>query len=250
VATQWTADTGGQSPSPGSSEKPSQPTGLQTGSGSSRRKAAAKKAAALFAFDRSLGNNWVVGADEAGRGCLAGPLVAAAVAFDQSKLSIADLRRLEDLDDSKKRKGERRAALFEAIQQTAAVVTVSIKPAQVIDREGLHVSNKAALADAAARAGGPDAIHLTDGFEVDLPWGKSEKLIKGDSRSAAIAAASIIAKEARDRWMVLIAERYPGYYFDLHMGYATAEHREAIMRLGPCDLHRRSFNSSAFANAA
>jgi ribonuclease HII len=192
----------------------------------------------------------VVGADEAGRGCLAGPLVAAAVAFDQSRLSLEDLRRLEDLDDSKKRKGERRAALFEAIQQTAAVVAISIKPAQVIDRDGLHVSNKAALADASVKAGGPDAIHLTDGFEVELPWGKSEKLIKGDSRSAAIAAASIIAKEARDRWMVAIAERYPGYGFDVHVGYATAEHRDAIISLGPCDLHRRSFNSSAYSAAA
>jgi ribonuclease HII len=204
----------------------------------------------LFAFDRSLGNNWVVGADEAGRGCLAGPLVAAAVAFDQSRLSLADLRRLEDLDDSKKRKGERRAALFEAIQQTASLVAISIKPAQVIDRDGLHVSNKAALADASARAGGAEAIHLTDGFEVELPWGPSEKLIKGDSRSAAIAAASIIAKEARDRWMVAIAERYPGYGFDVHVGYATAEHRDAIISLGPCDLHRRSFNSSAYSAAA
>ncbi len=176
--------------------------------------------------------------------------MAAAVAFDQSRLSLDDLRRLEDLDDSKKRKGERRAALFEAIQQTAAIVTISIKPAQVIDRDGLHVSNKAALADAASRAGRPGAIHLTDGFEVDLPWGKSEKLVKGDSRSAAIAAASIIAKEARDRWMLKVSERYPGYGFDVHVGYATAEHRDAIMRLGPCDLHRRSFNSSAFSAAA
>lgn len=230
--------------------KLSPPTGRPTGSGSSRRKAAAKKAAALFAYDRSLGNDWIVGADEAGRGCLAGPLVAAAVAFDQSRLSLEDLRRLEDLDDSKKRKGERRAALFEAIQQTAAVITVSIKPAQVIDRDGLHVTNKAALADAAARAGRPNALHLTDGFEVELPWGPSEKLVKGDSRSAAIAAASIIAKESRDRWMLKVSARYPGYGFEVHMGYATAEHRDAIMSLGPCDLHRRSFNSSAFSAAA
>jgi len=225
-------------------------TGRPAASGSSRKQAAAEKAAALFAFDRSLGKRWVVGADEAGRGCLAGPIVAAAVAFDQEALSANDLRLLEDLDDSKKRKGARRAALFDAIVQTASVISVSIKPAQIIDRDGLHVCNKAALADASRRAGGPEAIHLTDGFEVDLPWGKSEKLVKGDSRSAAIAAASIVAKEARDSWMVSISDRYPGYGFDVHVGYATAEHREAIVALGPCDLHRRPFNSSAFDSVA
>jgi ribonuclease HII len=223
------------------------PTGRQAGLASSKKPRRGElRAPALFAFDRALDVDWVVGADEAGRGCLAGPLVAAAVAFDQTTLSMDDLRALADLDDSKKRKGDRRTALFVAVTERAAAIAIAIRPAAVIDRDGLHKTNIAALADATSQIGRQDGIHLTDGFEVDLPWGKTEKLIKGDSTSAAIAAASIIAKEVRDTYMVRMADVYPGYGFEGHVGYASAGHREAIEALGPCPLHRMSFNSSSY----
>ena len=88
---------------------------------------------------------------------------------------------------------------------------------------------------------------LTDGFAVPVAGGSSIKLIKGDTRSAAIAAASIIAKQTRDRIMVRAAETWPGYGFESHVGYASEGHREAIMRLGPTPIHRMSFNSAAYS---
>lgn len=241
-----TADSGDQFPRNGLLELHSPPIGHRVGLGSSKRQTPEQRSAALFAFDRELGIDWVVGADEAGRGCLAGPLVAAAVAFDYTRLSVADMRRLSDLDDSKKRKGERRTALFHAVNLSAAAISIAIRPSQVIDSDGLHKTNIRALADATAKIGRPLGANLTDGFEVPLPWGSSTKLIKGDARSASIAAASIIAKEVRDKYMVSIADDFPGYGFESHVGYATQAHRDAIAELGPCSLHRRSFNSSSF----
>lgn len=203
----------------------------------------------LFAHDRDLSFDWVAGADEAGRGCLAGPLVAAAVAFDQSRLSLADLRDLSDLDDSKKRGTASREQLYFAILQRASAVAVAIRPAAVIDRDGLHATNLGALADSLAAVGRPDGASLSDGFSVELPWGSSEGVVKGDGLSAAIAAASIVAKVVRDRYMASAASRWPGYGFESHVGYGTAEHRAAIELLGPTPLHRMSFNSPAYGGA-
>ena len=202
----------------------------------------------LFAHDRGLSVNWVAGADEAGRGCLAGPLVAAAVAFDQSRLSLADLRDLVDLDDSKKRSVASRDQLYGAILNSAAKIAVALRPAAVIDREGLHVTNLGALSDALSKVACPEGASLTDGFSVDLPWGRSEGLVKGDGLSAAIAAASIVAKVVRDRYMVEASKQFPQYGFEGHVGYGTAEHRLAIERYGPTPLHRLSFKSAAYGN--
>lgn len=192
----------------------------------------------------------MAGADEAGRGCLAGPLVAAAVAFDHSALSLADVRSLADLDDSKKRSEAQREQLFAAILNCAKAVAISIRPAEVIDRDGLHVSNLGALSEALGRVGRSDGVSISDGFAVALPWGTSDAIVGGDGRSAAIAAASIIAKVTRDRHMHAAALRWPGYGFESHVGYGTAAHIEAIEALGPTPLHRMSFNCRAYAAKA
>ena len=196
---------------------------------------------------------FVVGADEAGRGCLAGPLVAAGVRFEPGRVSVADIELLARLNDSKRVKPEHRLELFEAVHATASCVFVAIRPAEVIDRQGLHVTNIEALSralDGAAPLGvalGNGVMEvLSDGFAVPFRGGTSTKLVKGDTRSAAIAAASIVAKVTRDRYMAELDERWPEYGFGEHFGYATEVHRAAISKHGPCPVHRMSFNSDAY----
>ncbi len=207
---------------------------------------------ALFEFDQQLGTTLVAGADEAGRGCLAGPLVAAAVGFDQSRITLKLIDSLRWLNDSKRVSPARRSDLLSRIMLSGATISIAVRPASVIDREGLHVTNIEALSSALEGvitgliAPVETASLLTDGFAVPVAGGTSVKLIKGDTKSAAIAAASIVAKETRDRIMVRAAETWPGYGFESHVGYASEAHREAIIRLGPSPIHRMSFNSDAY----
>jgi ribonuclease HII len=184
----------------------------------------------------------VAGADEAGRGCLAGPLVAAAVTLDYGR----PLRReLPGLTDSKALRAELREALYPRILAVASAVTiVSVSP-DTIDRVGLHRCNLSALTEAVRRLGGSYDIAFVDGFALADASLEAAPLIRGDGRSAAIAAASIVAKVTRDRLMAQLDPRHPGYGFADHVGYATAEHRAALRALGPCALHRLSFNGVA-----
>jgi ribonuclease HII len=147
-------------------------------------------------------------------------------------------------------KPDLREDLFAAIEATAESVVVAIRPAAVIDREGLHRTNIEALSSALTGVCDRQAVAFSDGFEVPVRDGSSEKLIRGDSRSAAVAAASIIAKVVRDRHMQKAADLFPGYGFERHVGYATEEHRDALQRLGPTSIHRRSFKSAAYESAA
>lgn len=204
----------------------------------------------LFAFDRALGARFVAGADEAGRGCLAGPLVAAAVLFDYERLSRADLRALSALNDSKQQTAERRDALYPVILRVATRVAVISRCAPGIDRRGLHVTNLAALRDALARVACEGAICLSDGFPVADVGHEQQAVVGGDARSAAIAAASVIAKVTRDRFMYRADAAHPGWEFASHVGYATREHRAAIERLGITPLHRLSFQSAAYQQLA
>jgi ribonuclease HII len=200
----------------------------------------------LFRYDRGLGARFVAGADEAGRGCLAGPLVAAAVLFDQSRLRPADIRALSALDDSKRQSPELRAELYPRIIRLATRVAVVSRSAPGIDRRGLHVTNLRALGDALAQVAVEGCICLSDGFAVaDLGF-EQYAVVRGDSTSAAIAAASVIAKETRDRYMRRVDARMPGWEFAQHVGYATPDHRDAIVRLGVTPLHRMSFQSAAY----
>jgi ribonuclease HII len=200
----------------------------------------------LFRYDRGLGARFVAGADEAGRGCLAGPLVAAAVLFDQSRLRPADIRALSALDDSKRQSPELRAELYPRIIRLATRVAGVSPSGPGIDRRGLHVTNLRALGDALAQVAVEGCICLSDGFAVaDLGF-EQYAVVRGDSTSAAIAAASVIAKETRDRYMRRVDARMPGWEFAQHVGYATPDHRDAIVRLGVTPLHRMSFQSAAY----
>jgi ribonuclease HII len=202
----------------------------------------------LFDFDRGLAHRFVAGADEAGRGCLAGPLVAAAVLFDYERLSIGDRRILGGLHDSKQMTEEARLEMYPCVLRAAARTSIVIRSAPGIDRRGLHVTNCEALGDALARLEpGPEAICLVDGFRLPRCEVPHRRVVGGDRTSAAIAAASVLAKVTRDRYMREgAAETHPGWGFDLHVGYSTPEHRAAIDKIGISPLHRRSFASVAY----
>jgi ribonuclease HII len=227
--------------------EPSPPTGPPTGSASSRRARRRKPTARrLFRFDRDLGHRHVAGADEAGRGCLAGPLVAAAVLFDYEKVGLREVRALSALNDSKQQTAEGREALYPLVLRCAAKVAVVSRCVRGIDARGLHVTNLAALSDALARVAVPGALCLSDGFPVPATGHQQRAVVSGDARSAAIAAASIVAKVTRDRYMRRADKLHPGWEFATHVGYATPEHRAAILSQGVSSLHRMSFQSLAY----
>lgn len=225
----------------------SEPRGNRAARRKARRRSSGRR---LFAFDRALGVRWVAGADEAGRGCLAGPLVAAAVLFDTEALTTRELRALTSLNDSKQHSNEMREELFPIVLRTAARVTVVSRSAGSIDARGLHKTNLAALRDALLGVARPGCICLSDGFAVGEIAFEQRAVINGDASSAAIAAASIIAKVTRDRYMRRADELHPGWEFASHVGYSTPEHRDAIQRLGTSPLHRLSFQSTAYQQLA
>jgi ribonuclease HII len=212
-----------------------------------RRKRSGRR---LFQFDRELGFRYVAGADEAGRGCLAGPLVAAAVLFDIEALTLSQRRALTALNDSKQHTPEMRAALYPVVMRTAKKAVVVSRCVRGIDDRGLHVTNLAALRDALLRVARPDGICLTDGFPVPDFGFEQRAVINGDAQSAAIAAASILAKVSRDRFMKRVAELHPHWDFASHVGYSTPEHRAAIEEHGVSPLHRLSFQSLAYQQLA
>jgi ribonuclease HII len=218
-----------------------------------KRKSKARSGRRLFAHDRALGVRFVAGADEAGRGCLAGPLVAAAVLFDYETLGPRDVRALSVLNDSKQHTPEAREALYPIVLRTATRVSVVSRCAGGIDSRGLHRTNLAALREALLKVvdGREGVMCLSDGFPVgDLEGHHGRAIVDGDATSAAIAAASIIAKVTRDRFMHRADARHPGWEFATHVGYSTPEHREAIQRHGVSPLHRMSFQSMAYQQLA
>jgi ribonuclease HII len=205
----------------------------------------------LFVFDADQalaagGPPVVAGADEAGRGALAGPLVAAAVCFDYSAWRPEDYEALADLNDSKQIKPERREELFSEIVPRACRIAVVLRSSLSIDERGLHRCNLDALSAALASLAPPLAVAMVDGFALKDCRVSHQAVIGGDGRSACVAAASIIAKVTRDRLMHQLHGRYPQWGFDEHVGYATPNHHEAIVAFGLCELHRRSFNSVAY----
>jgi len=176
--------------------------------------------------------------------------VAAAVLFDLERIGPPQVRLLGGLNDSKQQTPEGRAELFPLILRTAAKVAIVSRCAPGIDSRGLHVTNLAALHDALRQVVCPGCVCLSDGFSVPEVGGEQLAVIGGDAKSAAIAAASVIAKETRDRYMRRADLAHPGWEFSSHVGYATPEHREAIERLGITPLHRRSFQSAAYQQLA
>jgi ribonuclease HII len=193
---------------------------------------------------------FVAGADEAGRGCLAGPLVAAAVLFDYDRLTLSDLRALSALNDSKQQTLEAREELYPRVLRIATRVAVTSRCVRGIDERGLHKTNLAALSDVLRKVGREGCLCLSDGFPVPATGFSQRPVVGGDATSAAIAAASVIAKVSRDRFMQRMEEAYPGWDFAIHVGYSTPEHRAAIERLGVSPIHRLSFQSMAYQQLA
>ncbi len=200
----------------------------------------------LFAFDRELGSRWVAGADEAGRGSLAGPLVAAAVLFDLDRLTLSDRRALSRLNDSKQHTEAAREELYPLVMRAAASTAIVSRCVRGIDGRGLHVTNLDALRSALLRVARTGTVCLVDGFRVPPMDHPQRAVIDGDCRSAAIASASVLAKVTRDRYMRGIAARHPEWDFDTNVGYSTPEHRAAIAEHGVSPLHRMSFQSIAY----
>src|SRR6266480_1045081 len=181
-----TAATGDPFRRNGSSARPSSPTGHQSASERSkpRPKRTGRK---LFAFDRSFERRFVAGADEAGRGSLAGPLVAAAVLFDLDRLTLSERRSLTRLNDSKQHTEEGREELYPLVMSAAAGAAIVVRCPRGIDAHGLHVTNLEALRSAFCQLGCDSALCLVDGFRVPGLELEQRAVIGGDSRSAAIA---------------------------------------------------------------
>lgn len=178
---------------------------------------------------------------------MAGPLVAAAVAFDLTSLGRGARDDLRALDDSKRLTPAAREALATAILRHAAQVVVISACAPTLDRDGLHKSNLRLLAECLARIQPAAEVSLSDGFRLPAPAPDHRAVIGGDGTSAAIAAASVIAKTTRDRLMIgPAAGNWPGFGFERHVGYATPEHQHAIRSEGLTPIHRRSFRSVAY----
>ena len=182
-----------------------------------------------------VGRTVVAGLDEAGRGPLAGPVVAAAVVFPPG------CPRIRGLDDSKRCTARQRERLALLVRERALAVAVGAASVHEIDRFNIRRASILAMRRALTRLAIPPAAILVDGLpcpELGLPH---EAIIDGDALCYSIAAASLIAKTVRDRLMMRLAPRYPGYAWDQNMGYATALHRDALAAQGPTPHHRRSF---------
>ncbi len=188
------------------------------------------------------GDRFIIGVDEAGRGPLAGPVYAAAVLLDMARL---EQPWIAALNDSKKLTEAAREALFDPIKQGAIAWAIASRDSDVIDRINILEATREAMAQAvlAVAAASPEPIDRVyiDGKQfLDITLAQS-CVIQGDGRSAHIAAASILAKVARDRALVEAHKRWPEYGFAKHKGYGTRAHRDAIAAHGPCPLHRLTF---------
>ena len=190
----------------------------------------------LFEFEDQYterGYTAIAGIDEAGRGPLAGPVVAACAI-----MPLDDI--IEGINDSKKLSEKKREALFEQIKEKALAFSIVEMPPEVIDDINiLEATKKAMIQCATELAIKPDVIFI-DAVKLNLPY-ETLSIIKGDARSYNIAAASILAKVHRDRLMREYAKIYPEYGFAKHKGYGTSEHIRALKEFGPCPLHRALF---------
>lgn len=193
-----------------------------------------------YAVLKSSGLTLIAGIDEAGRGAIAGPVYAAAVILSLNEpVKIAELRQV---DDSKKKTARQREELFDLIKVNALAFGVGAAPASTIDREGIISANALAMMEAVSKLEPQAGYLLIDGRmrlkNLALP---QESIIRGDTISLSIAAASILAKVCRDRHMMSLARRFPEYGLDRNKGYCTPEHVAALEKHGPCLEHRHSF---------
>ena len=184
----------------------------------------------------------IAGVDEAGRGPLAGPVVAAAVAFGKDFLEAEAEKSLAGLDDSKKLPAARRE-FFHALLAACPHARIGVASASVAEIDSLNIlrATHLAMARAVAQLAPPPDLALVDGLPVKGLPVPHRAIVGGDASSLSIAAASVMAKVTRDRLMVALAAEHPGYGFERHKGYGTPEHLDALRRLGPCPAHRKSF---------
>ncbi len=183
------------------------------------------------------GHSLICGIDEAGRGPWAGPVVASAVILDPSNIPAG-------LNDSKKLTHEKREALFNPLLKSAQV-GIGVVSAAEIDQINILQATYLAMRRAVEALKSKPDLALIDGNRAPPLSCKVQTIIKGDSLSLSIAAASIIAKVTRDRIMIDVERQYPGYSFAIHKGYGTAKHAAALVLLGPCSEHRKSFKPIA-----
>ena len=184
----------------------------------------------------------VAGVDEVGRGPLAGPVVAAAVVLARDS-------RIDGLDDSKRLSERQREALIPKILGQAVGVAVAFVGPRMIDRVNILEASRLAMHKALWRLPEVPSVVLTDAMAVGGPW-QEWCLLHGDARSASIAAASVVAKVARDRYMHELGQQYPAYGFEGHKGYGTPAHQAALIKWGACPAHRYTFIARWMEGAA
>ncbi|MCI6297425.1 MAG: ribonuclease HII [Eubacteriales bacterium] len=188
----------------------------------------------LWEIESELPFELICGVDEAGRGPLAGPVCAAAVILPKGLV-------IPGLNDSKKLSDKRRRELFPIIQQEAVSFGIAFASQEEIDEINILQATFLAMRRAMEQLNPQPEFALIDGNRETDFGVPCKTVIKGDSLSANIAAASVLAKVTRDNWMMEAAEKYPGYGFEIHKGYGTKAHYAALEKLGPCPIHRRSF---------
>ena len=191
----------------------------------------------LYDFEHekhAQGYKYICGVDEAGRGPLAGPVFAAAVILPEDY-------EIDGVNDSKKLSDKRRRELFPIIQQEAVSFGIAFASQEEIDEINILQATFLAMRRAMEQLNPQPEFALIDGNRETDFGVPCKTVIKGDSLSANIAAASVLAKVTRDNWMMEAAEKYPGYGFEIHKGYGTKAHYAALEKLGPCPIHRRSF---------
>ncbi len=191
----------------------------------------------LYEFEVNLlnkGHQYIAGCDEVGRGPLAGPLVAAAVILDP-------FNRIEGLNDSKKLSEKKRIKLEKEIKEKALAYHITFITPEMIDKINVYQASKRGMVEAIKQLEIKPSFILSDAMPLtglNIPF---ESIIKGDSKSATIAAASILAKQARDNYMIDLSTAYPKYGFEKHKGYPTKLHLEALHKYGVLDIHRKSY---------
>lgn len=188
----------------------------------------------LWEIESELPFDLICGVDEAGRGPLAGPVCAAAVILPKGLV-------IPGLNDSKKLSDKRRRELFPIIQQEAVSFGIAFASQEEIDEINILQATFLAMRRAMEQLNPQPEVALIDGNRETDFGVPCKTVIKGDSLSANIAAASVLAKVTRDNWMMEAAEKYPGYGFEVHKGYGTKAHYAALEKLGPCPIHRRTF---------
>ncbi|MBU5488664.1 ribonuclease HII [Clostridium sp. MSJ-8] len=192
----------------------------------------------MYSFDKSYGYNIVAGVDEVGRGPLAGPIVACAVILD---LNAIDDELILELNDSKKLSKKKREELSEIIKEKALCYKIAECSNEEIDEKGISYCNNKVFLDSVNNLEIKPELVLSDGYLVKNITINNEAVIKGDTKSACIAAASIVAKVYRDNLMEEYAKTYPYYDFEENAGYGTSKHIDEIKKHGVCPIHRKCF---------